>query len=612
LFLSILLLFQAYFTFRIFPIHHLDPDLPILVTDHAPHYYQTVRTLDLLERSHRAWGYDPHFMAGYPTALEYFLDNFGAAIATGLLSLFMPLPLASKVFLLTMVILLPCLLFWSCRNFSLPPGESFLSGLLSILVLNTFWFYMQLLDWGLYSFIFGAALTLLAFSCFYRYLYGGEKRAFLYYLLLGSYGLALHPLSALLLLIFILFSLSLDYRKLFSSRLHLLIAGSFVLVALNLYWLLPMVRDMRYYIGFESVSLQTFGWTTFVEHLVNPENGLFHFMILCSMVAPLFQRKGYKVKVALLTLWAVFLTTYLISYFAVGPVRNLFALIEPGRFIMVSALLAPILGAQLFVLLAGGRIRVVASLCCLFLLLQIGLCSDFLSRNLGDGAHRMRTIILPNLWRSGIATDVMAQGGEGLVKRILDLTDNSARILIEDSQYLPLSSHFLAVLPLLTGREFIGGPYYGLKLAHRFAAFSDGELFFKKIGEIPIERFMEYMDLYNIQWAFVHSPEAREVLRSHPKHFHPFSSYRHMEIYRVNREASYFIEGEGDIHASLDRITITNASRGDLVIKYHYLETLKADPPLGLEKHGMLDDPIGFIKIHNDQGADQITLYNGD
>ena len=74
-------------------------------------------------------------------------------------------------------------------------------------------------------------------------------------------------------------------------------------------------------------------------------------------------------------------------------------------------------------------------------------------------------------------------------------------------------------------------------------------------------------------------------------------------------EPDFFIKGSGTITSKLNKIKIKNASQGEVVIKYHWLETLSALPAVPMERYEIEGSPIGFIKIINDKIQD-IDIYN--
>jgi hypothetical protein len=48
-------------------------------------------------------------------------------------------------------------------------------------------------------------------------------------------------------------------------------------------------------------------------------------------------------------------------------------------------------------------------------------------------------------------------------------------------------------------------------------------------------------------------------------------------------------------------LNVTDASSGELVLKYHWTASLVTDPPQELLPHRVLDDPVPFIKLSNNR-----------
>ena len=80
-------------------------------------------------------------------------------------------------------------------------------------------------------------------------------------------------------------------------------------------------------------------------------------------------------------------------------------------------------------------------------------------------------------------------------------------------------------------------------------------------------------------------------------------------IYETNITPSYFLKGSGELEAAINRITIHSPSEGEIVLKYHWIEGLKTDPPLEIGSVKVLDDPVGFIRLRNTSGAKKIEIF---
>ncbi|MBN3040884.1 MAG: hypothetical protein JW867_07130, partial [Candidatus Omnitrophica bacterium] len=165
LLLGLLCILQAFFIFSIFPTSKDSLNEPFLYRDHAIHYAQTLRMISFFKTGGRLSGYDPYFMAGYPSTFFDLVDNCGLFVFCLLLSPFISVAASIKTFIFFMVILLPLVLFIACRNFGLDLKHSYLAALLLIFVCNVFWFYRRLITYGTYSYLFAVFFALLAFSC---------------------------------------------------------------------------------------------------------------------------------------------------------------------------------------------------------------------------------------------------------------------------------------------------------------------------------------------------------------------------------------------------------------------------------------------------------------
>jgi hypothetical protein len=217
----------------------------------------------------------------------------------------------------------------------------------------------------------------------------------------------------------------------------------------------------------------------------------------------------------------------------------------------------------------------------------------------------------------------MNPGNRALEKWIIENTTKEGRILIEDSGKFDTQgkddhyrwghqfyfAHFPALLPYYTEREFIGGPYPYTLIKHHFAEFHDGILFKKDVDTFSLSELRHYFDLYNIQWIVCWSKKSRDFFDKYPRYLLNGNKVDKFYMYTVNRAPSYFYKGEGQITSDYNKLQLTRVkSEGEIIIKYHWLKYLKTDPPRPIERVMIMDDPIGFIKIHNPPPS--ILVYN--
>jgi hypothetical protein len=228
---------------------------------------------------------------------------------------------------------------------------------------------------------------------------------------------------------------------------------------------------------------------------------------------------------------------------------------------------------------------------------------------------------------------------EQLVEWIRSHTDSSARILFEDQLRLlepteAESLHWSPLLPLETGREFIGGLYHLAFLPHQKAAFGDWHLAGRHIRYWSPDQLHAFCERYNIGWVVTWSranvlrqeedrrlPLSTDVFAALP-FCQPVATVPRLtersdenlySIFRVRRAPAYFVRGSGRVVESrYNRIELADLrpDRGELVLLYHWQDELRADPPLELSRFEDPDDPVGFIRIRTDSPVDRAVIRN--
>ena len=82
-------------------------------------------------------------------------------------------------------------------------------------------------------------------------------------------------------------------------------------------------------------------------------------------------------------------------------------------------------------------------------------------------------------------------------------------------------------------------------------------------------------------------------------------------VYKTKTPVSFFAEGSGRVKASLNRIEVSGTNPDeDIVLRFHWLETLVCAEGCTVKKEPLERDPVGFIRIPAPHPAD-FTIENG-
>lgn len=189
--------------------------------------------------------------------------------------------------------------------------------------------------------------------------------------------------------------------------------------------------------------------------------------------------------------------------------------------------------------------------------------------------------------------------GEGplstaLVSWIRTETDPSARIYFENSlARIHDGAHMAGAYALQTGREFIGGPYPFTD----FASGWDGWAFGRPLKASDGAGLSRYLDLYNVKWILCHSEACRATMAGLPDAAQT-ATIGPVTAFTRRMAPSYFFAGKGTVlERCINRIEVEAMEADEVVLKYHWVPGLVAEPPVQIEKRSLLDDPRPFIAI---------------
>jgi hypothetical protein len=154
-------------------------------------------------------------------------------------------------------------------------------------------------------------------------------------------------------------------------------------------------------------------------------------------------------------------------------------------------------------------------------------------------------------------------------------------------------AHVAGYLAVHADRELIGGVYPYM----HFANIWDNWMFGRSLDALPVARFQEYLELYNVGWILAHSDGLKRYLAGVPN-VSLMSSSAPLSFYRVGIDHSFFVQGAGRVAArAVNRIDLDGLQGDVIVLKYHYVPGMRAEPYAKVDGVMLLDDPEPFVRI---------------
>ena len=132
---------------------------------------------------------------------------------------------------------------------------------------------------------------------------------------------------------------------------------------------------------------------------------------------------------------------------------------------------------------------------------------------------------------------------------------------------------------------------------HHFAEFHSGKLFKKDIQTLTDDEIRNYFRLYNIGAVVAFHPASIQRLQSIPGLVDLERRVGPVHLMKVNQPLSWFLQGEGKVKASLNRLEVSEVKGNEVILKYHWAEGLIGTPAVKIVPIKIYDDPIPLIKI---------------
>lgn len=199
---------------------------------------------------------------------------------------------------------------------------------------------------------------------------------------------------------------------------------------------------------------------------------------------------------------------------------------------------------------------------------------------------------------------------EQVVEWLQANADSSARVLMEDIFFTPVFGYRVAPLAAYrTGLQFIGGPSANSQVSINRIEFHVGVLAWKPIVEYDRRSLEGFLRTYNIGWVLAFSDSAVATFDRYPDLFIGMGEAGGFRTYRVARPAGYFEKGSGRVSAAVNRIDLFDLEPedGEVVLRYHYVQGLKTNPPVTMVPAAVPEDPQPFIRLV--EPPERVTIY---
>jgi len=579
-------------------------DQPMSSVDFDTHSAQVQRVAEALDTWGKHWAYDPQLLAGFPEGTVFDTENKGWELwCFGLWKLGIPLPIAFNLFVLFVHLIVPWTVYVSARLFRLKSWE----GLLAATLCLGLWFFdgQQRWSWfgGAVSFAFVAAAFVLPIALFYAHLHSNRKWLLVPLAVVMSIGHLIHP-STFVLLVVPMASMYIKHFRRLTWKQHASIASvAIVVIGSNAWWLYTAFRFVHYvtdhqpfFVGkITDIFVDAAGLVNDVYRtgLIGNRTGFRFLACIAAIMTLVLWRKDRDDRFLPLALGIGFLLAmaYLGGYFWV------FRQIQQYRSATAAAFLACIPAAAFVGEL--HRRRTLHQLPKLAWA-PFGLCAFMGASYLAHDVMYFFPRLIPKVppLRTGENVPMSAFGfpphgdyrhfpPDRFILETADWVnannDGQGRFLVE-------SWSIGEFLLSRTKAQILGG-FRERNLDHNAA-----NLFrHSPKGDLPQEDLEKYLTQYAVQWIIVTS--LIPTLESSPllEFKHRIGPHR---IYKTQIPVSLVHEGTGNVKASLNRIDVTESDPNqNVVLRYHWLETLVCEPDCKVERAHLDDNLVGFIRI---------------
>jgi hypothetical protein len=599
-----------FFPFRIFGLK-----LPIYEYDYALHAYQVDRALRAFEAYGRLWSYDPFVLAGQPAgAVEDLTSKSLEAFVIGAHALgISPWTAFDAYVLLVHVALLPA--SWAAaRLFGLDRTSSAVAVLLCVLA----WYADSFLHWswyiGMISWAAASYMVVLVVALGYRAMRDHRAGAYVALALTAALVTLVHPFAVLTLLLPLLALYARAFRRLSPWEHAALFGAAALAAATTLVWLGPALA-FHHYIGpvdeflRPTASYALTDWLGLLRDLAMTgepvrtawRSGLFALAAL-GIVSLYRARDDRALPLALLVAASVAMA-YLSGYSSVlrntQPYRHLapatLAAALVAAFVVVKLVrehqpFHPDLRAALFIAAlatAPGLVRDLVGYLPALLPRRDAMAAPFRAGPGASGSSDERPP--PFMGHAPPSPEY-----ERVASAVRAITANAGRVVALDwvlGEYLATFD-----VPTLGGIAERNVPHVAAHpMRHDLTRAND--------ADDPVARYLaEYAVAAVVTKGDAPAFDARPDLLDLTTVVGPF------RIYRVRHASSYVAEGSGRVEQQLNSLRVMDARGKNVILRFHFMETLRCRPNCSVTRAAADRDPVGFVAVKEPPST--FEIYN--
>lgn len=206
----------------------------------------------------------------------------------------------------------------------------------------------------------------------------------------------------------------------------------------------------------------------------------------------------------------------------------------------------------------------------------------------------------------------LGENRQAIVDLLRERTTADARILWEDHTAAHSGAHWSALLPLLTGRLFLGGLDLDRCIEHSYPGFAEQTLAGRPIGDWGDTELDEFARRYAVGWVACTSPAAVIRIRAWPG-AKAVAELPGGGCLFALRPPPFALAGQAKlVHADWRRIVLQDVSPdedGKVVLSLHYQEGMRAVPSrVQVEREPDAHDPIPFVRLRLPGPVSRVTL----